>query len=323
MNKVLLPFLAFVAVMLIMLLLYGVWVYVFDRSNQARKKQRLQTIHNAVQPGGHNLDSVQASRQERALETWLRSRSRTFELLENLARQAHSPISAGRLVGIMLAFFTVVVVLGLLRQANPLLMLVLAVAIAGTPVLWLRRKASRRRQAFGDKLPEAIDYISRALRAGHSLSTAIGMLGKEFPDPIGHEFKAVSDEILFSIPFKDAMGQLADRVQSNDLNFFVISLMIQHETGGNLTELLDGLAKTMRERVKLRGKIRTLSSEGRVSALILGGMPFVLTGILLFINPVYISTLWTTPQGQNLISIGGGLMVVGFLLLNRIIQIKV
>ena len=158
---------------------------------------------------------------------------------------------------------------------------------------------------------------------GHSLTSAIGMVGKEFPDPLGHEFKIVFDEISFGIPFKEAIDRLADRVQSYDLNFFVISLKIQHETGGNLTELLDGLANTLRERIKLRGKIRTLSSEGRSSAQVLGSMPFVLAGILGLINPGYISLLWTTPQGQKLVLIGGGLMSVGFFLLNRIIKIKV
>ena len=221
------------------------------------------------------------------------------------------------------ALFTVVVVLGILRQTNPLLLLVLAVAIASTPVLWLSLQSNKRRQAFGDKLPETLDYISRAMRAGHSLTSAIGMVGKEFPDPIGHEFKTVFDEIAFGIPFKDTISHLAARVQSYDLNFFVIALMIQHETGGNLAELLDGLASTMRERIKLRGKIRTLSSEGRASAWVLGSMPFSLAGILGLINPGYISVLFTTPQGHNLILIGAGLLAVGFSMLNRIIHIKV
>ena len=323
MSTLLFPLFAFVAVMLTMLLVYGVWFYFFDRRNQARKKQRLQAIHNAIHFGGQSLGSSQTNLHDSELETWLRSHSRIFEQLEILVQQAHSPLTTGRLIGLMLALFTVALMLGLLRHTNPLLLLMLAVAIASTPVLWLSRQANKRRQVFGDRLPEAIDYITRALRAGHSLSSAIGMLGKEFPEPIGHEFKTVSDEIVFGIPFKDAIGQLADRVQSNDLNFFVISLMIHRETGGNLTELLDGLAKTMRERVKLRGKIRTLSSEGRASALILSSMPFVFAGIISLINPGYISVLWTTPQGQTLVLIGCGLMAVGFFVLNSIVQIKV
>ena len=318
MTTLLLPFFAFVAVMLVLLLLYSVWFHFFDRRNKAKKK-RLQAIQNTVHSGGQSLSSTQDS----TLETWLRVRFRTFEQLEKLVQRAHSPLTAWRLMGLILALFTVVVVLGLLRQTNPLLLLVLAVAIASTPVLWLSRQSNKRRQAFGNKLPETLDYISRAMRAGHSLTSAIGMVGKEFPDPLGHEFKIVFDEISFGIPFKEAIDRLADRVQSYDLNFFVISLKIQHETGGNLTELLDGLANTLRERIKLRGKIRTLSSEGRSSAQVLGSMPFVLAGILGLINPGYISLLWTTPQGQKLVLIGGGLMSVGFFLLNRIIKIKV
>ncbi|MEI8032679.1 MAG: type II secretion system F family protein [Chlorobiaceae bacterium] len=319
MNTFLIPFLAFVAVMLIMLVVYLVWIRFFDRGTKA-KKQRLQTIQSAVHWSGQNLKSTL---QEGALEAWLRARSGTFQQLENLVRRAHSPLTAWRFMAIMLALFTTVLMLGLLRQINILLLCVIDLAISSTPLVWLSLQANRRRQAFEDKLPETLDYISRAMRAGHSLTSAIGMVGKEFSGPVGHEFKTVFDEISFGIPFKEAIGQLSDRVQSNDLNFFVISLMIQHETGGNLTELLDGLSKTMRERVKLRGKIRTVSSEGRASAWVLGSIPFVLAGILTIINPDYISLLWMTPKGQTLMLIASGLMAVGFFLLKNIIQIKV
>ena len=304
--------------MLILLLAYVVWGNFFDRRNKIKKK-RLLAIHNAVHPGKQSLGSLQDS----AFETSLRLRFKAFEQLETLVQRAHSQLSAVRIMGLMFALCIVVLVFGLLLKINFLLLLVLAIAIGRMPVLWLSRKANKRRKAFEDKLPETLDYISRAMRAGHSLTSAIGMVGKEFADPIGQEFKTVFDEISFGISFKEAIGQLADRVQSNDINFFVISLMIQHETGGNLTELLDGLAKTVRERVKLRGKMRTLAAEGRASAWVLGSIPFALGGILSLISPGYMSVLWTTPQGQTLILIAAGLMAVGFFLLNRIVQIKV
>jgi len=323
MTTFLIPLFVFVAVILIILLGYGVWSRFFSGLNKA-KKERLQAIHDAVHHGGQSLSIAQTPLGNSTLETWLRSRSRTFEKLENLIRRANSKLTAGRLMGLMLTLFTLILVTGLvLSQTNPLLLLVLAVAITGTPVLWLLRQANQRRKAFEDKLPEVLDHLSRALRAGQSLTSAMGSVAREFPDPIGTEFKTVFDEISFGISFKDAIGQLAERVQSNDLNFFVISLMIQHETGGNLTELLDGLAKTIRERFKLRGKIRTLSSEGRISALVLGSMPFALIGILMLINPGYISLLWTTPQGRTLLLIAGGLMSVGFFVLNQMTRIKV
>lgn len=321
MTTFLIPFLAFMAVMLIMLPGYMIWSRFMDPRNKA-KKQRLVDIHNAVHWGG-SPGIAQTALRDSALETWLRSRSKTFERFEGLVQHANSPLTAVLLLALMLALFMAVIVSGLLYRANPLILPLLAAAIAGTPVLWLYRQASQRRNAFEKKFPEALDYISRAMRAGHSLTSAIDMVGKEFAAPIGSEFRTVSDETAFGIPFKDAIGRLADRVNSNDLNIFVISLMIQHETGGNLTELLDGLAKTIRERIKLRGKIRTLSSEGRLSAWVLGSMPFAFAGILMLINPGYISLLWTTPRGQTLVLVGGGLMTAGIFLLSRVTQIKV
>ncbi|NTU49618.1 MAG: type II secretion system F family protein [Desulfobulbaceae bacterium] len=312
------PFFAFLVVMVIMLLGYSMWAFFFDPRNKA-KKQRLEVIQNTI----HSVEQSISSTTESEIESWLSSRSGTFRKLQNLVERAHSPLKAGRFMVIMLILFAVVFVLGLLRQTNPILILALAAAISSTPLLWLSRQSNQRRLAFESKLPEMLDFISRALRAGHSLTSALCEVGKEFTDPIGPELKTVSDEMAFGIPFKDAIGRLADRVQSKDLSFFVTSLVIQHETGGNLAELLDGLAETMRERFKLRGKIRTLSAEGRASAFVLGGMPFAFASILTLINPGYISILWTTPQGQTLLLICGGLMAAGIFVLNSIIQIKV
>jgi tight adherence protein B len=151
----------------------------------------------------------------------------------------------------------------------------------------------------------------------------MGMAANELADPIGTEFGIVFDEIGFGIPFDESMTAMTHRVGSPDLDFLVIALLIQRETGGNLTELLDSLAKTVRERIKLKGKVRTLSSEGRFSAILLGSLPFVLGAVLSLLNPGYMSALWETPQGHNLMQIGAVLLVVGFIVLQRIIRIKV
>ena len=322
MSTVLISSGVFVAVVLVTTLLYWIWSNVFSSRGKA-KKERLQAIHATIHARDHRLDSALSYRTENELETWLRSRSRTFARLESLVNRSRSPITAGHLTGIMLALFIVALVFGFLRQFNIWLLFAQAIAIAIAPLLWLSRQAGKRGQAFGKKLPDALNYISRALRASHSLNMAISMVGREFPDPIGTEFKTVADKISFGIPFKDAISQLSESIQSKDINFFVVSILIQHETGGNLTELLDGLANTMRERIKLRGKIRTLSSEGRASAWILGSLPFVLAVILWIANPDYISLLWKTEQGQNLMVIGFILLFAGLVALNRLVKIKV
>lgn len=194
---------------------------------------------------------------------------------------------------------------------------------AAAPVLWLQRVASQRRVRFESQLPEALDFMTRALRSGFGLTVALGMVGDEFPAPIGVEFKQGFDQISIGMSFDDAMADMADRLQSSDLNFLVIALVIHRQTGGNLTELLTSLAHTVRERIKLKGKVRVLASEGRLSGLLIGALPFLLAAILSMVNPGYMSSLWLTPAGQTLVGAGLILMAVGGLWMWKIVQIRV
>jgi tight adherence protein B len=203
----------------------------------------------------------------------------------------------------------------------------LALVVAGLPFalpsLWLMHREKKRRQRFEDQLPEALDFMTRALRAGHGLSVAIGMVGDELPDPIGPEFKVTFDNINIGVPFGDAMAGMAERIHSSDLNFLVIALMIQRKTGGNLTEMLGTLAKTVRERIKLKGKVRVLASEGKLSGVMIGSLPFVLGCVLSVINPEYMSTLWTTETGRTLMMSCLVMIGIGALWMRQIVQIKV
>lgn len=199
----------------------------------------------------------------------------------------------------------------------------IALICAVLPWWHLSGKAKKRRLKFEDQLPEALDFISRSLRAGHGLAASIGMAGDELEAPIGTELKITFDEINFGIPFKDAMANLMARVDSPDLNFFTVAVVIQRETGGNLTELLANLSKLIRERIKLKGKVRVLASEGKFSGVLLGALPFVLSALLTSINPDYMSMLWSTPEGNNLIVAGLVMMTLGAFFMHRIVQIKV
>ena len=191
------------------------------------------------------------------------------------------------------------------------------------PWIYLMHLEKKRRLRFEDQLPEALDFMTRALRAGHGLSVAIGMVGDELPEPIGPEFKTVFEHIKLGMTFGDAMAQMADRINSSDLNFLVIALMIQRKTGGNLTELLTTLSLTVRERIKLKGKIRILASEGKLSGIMIGSLPFALGSILSVLNPIYMSTLWTTKSGQTLMLVNLVMIFLGALWMWKIVQIKV
>jgi tight adherence protein B len=305
------------------LVLLGAFIWLDRYSPQAKAKtQRLQDIETylAGQAGRSRRNQHQGLL---AVDKWLREHVPPYNRLDDLLARANSQHSPLQIVGLCLAVALAAFVLAGVAGAGFLLALLLGAVFSATPILYLLRAGLVRRGKFENKLPEALDFLTRALRAGHSITVAMGMAANELADPIGTEFGIVFDEIGFGIPFDESMTAMTHRVGSPDLDFLVIALLIQRETGGNLTELLDSLAKTVRERIKLKGKVRTLSSEGRFSAILLGSLPFVLGAVLSLLNPGYMSALWETPQGHNLMQIGAVLLVVGFIVLQRIIRIKV
>jgi tight adherence protein B len=200
---------------------------------------------------------------------------------------------------------------------------IVAATVAIIPFFFLVRKKKRRMAKLLRQLPETMELIARALRAGHSFSTGMKLAADEFDDPIGTEFSEVLDEINFGISVTDALKNLANRLECPDLKYFVVSVILQRETGGNLAEIMDSIAYLIRERFKLQGKIRVLSAEGKISALVLCLLPFVVVIVLHFINPKYIETLLIDPVGRILASVALCLMVAGVFVMRRIIDITV
>jgi tight adherence protein B len=305
------------------LALLGIWIWLKRFSSQAKAKtQRLNDllVFRTGQP--KDQSSTRTSIQV-LLEKWLRTHTRVYNKLGHLIIQAHVQRTPMQLLASCLGIWVTSIVIGIFLNVAIGLVILLSSGLACLPVLRLIHTAKRRRRQFETKLPEALDFMARALRAGHSITVSIGMAGDELADPIRTEFKTVFDEIGFGISFEEAMTEMAQRIQSSDLDFLVTALLIQRETGGNLTELLDGLAKTVRDRIKLQGKVKTLSSEGRLSAILLGTLPFILGGVLSFLNPQYMSVLWSTPKGQSMLMTGALLLLLGFISLSRIVRIKV
>ena len=181
----------------------------------------------------------------------------------------------------------------------------------------------KRLTTFEQQLPDALDLMGRALRAGHAFSGAMKMVGDEMPEPVAGEFRTTFDELNYGISLQDALQNLATRVPSDDLRYFVIAVLIQRETGGNLTELLDNISALIRARLKLMGTIRVLSAEGRLSATILCILPFVVAVVIYLLNPKFIATLWTDPFGVRLLVAGAIGLVIGIIWTQRIIRIRV
>ncbi|OHV86118.1 type II secretion system F family protein [Mesorhizobium sp. ORS 3428] len=200
---------------------------------------------------------------------------------------AASFVLAGLMLALLLWFF--------LRVAAPVAFIIFLVVGFALPLVVLRRARNRRIQNFARQLPDALDMIVRSLRAGHPASVAVGLVAREMPDPLGTEFGIVADEITFGLSMEQAVRKLSERVGFEGLHLLTVSLSIQSKTGGNLTEILANLSSVLRERQKLRLKIRALSAEGRASAWIISLFPVVMFLLLQLIAPSYYGKIWGSP----------------------------
>jgi tight adherence protein B len=210
-----------------------------------------------------------------------------------------------------------------LLARNPALALALAAAAAALPYLTLRSKKNQRMVRFEKQLPDGLGLIARALRAGHAFTSGMKLAAEEFVDPLGPEFAETLDEINFGVSVADALKNLSVRVDCPDLKFFVVSVILQRETGGNLSEIIEGLAHLMRERFRFRGKVRTLSAEGRLTGKILVAIPILMFVAMYLLNPDYAGQLVHDPAGRMMAAVAVGLMVVGGLVIKRILKLDV
>ncbi len=207
---------------------------------------------------------------------------------------------------------------------QPMVAGAIAAAAAGAaPFMVVSYKRSKRLAKIERQLPDALDLITRALRAGHAFASALKMAGEELAEPIASEFALVHDETNFGVSLEQALTHLSERVPISDLRYFVVAVLIQRDSGGNLTEILSNLSRLIRERLKLLAKVRVLSSEGRMSAWILGLLPFFLAGVMNLVNPAFMSPLWTDPIGITILKYTLSLMLIGVVLMRRIIKIRI
>jgi len=214
----------------------------------------------------------------------------------------------------------------LLLQMRPVPMLaqaVIGLMFLCVPYVLVLRARTARLIKIEEQLPEAADFLARAMRAGHSFTNVLQMVGTELPEPLSGEFRTAHEEINYGVPLNEALYNLAERIPLTDLRYLVIAVVIQRESGGNLAEILGNISHIIRERLKLLGKVRVLSAEGRMSAWILGLMPFCAMAFMTMMNPRYTSILWTDPTGIKMLCYGFGMILIGVLWIRRLIHIRV
>ena len=207
-----------------------------------------------------------------------------------------------------------------LRFQIPVLIGVAAGVIPFGFVAWKRNKRLRK---FEEHFPEALDLLGRAVRAGHAFTTGLEMIAKDSPEPIAGEFRTTFEEQNFGLPLRDAMLNLAERVPLVDVRFFITALLIQKETGGNLAEILDGLAHVIRDRFRIYRDVHTRTAQGRLTAVILIALPIVMFLVLRVVNRDYVQILFDDPLGPTILAVTAGMQIVGSIILWKIINIEV
>jgi tight adherence protein B len=321
-HLILLGVLIFGAVMLLVWGIYSAW----NNSRGPEAGRVARRLRNALGDSGSELAvSITKERvlsQDAGLQRLLLAIPGIMRL-DRLLLQAGRTMSTAQLCALMLGCSLIGLVL---LSAVKLLWwarLVLAALCATLPLFEALRARKKRITRIELLLPDALDMMSRAMRAGHAFPTALKMVGEEIPDPLGAEFRTVFDEVNFGVSMPDALMNLAGRVPSTDLRYFVIAVLIQRETGGNLTDLLGSISAIIRDRLKLLGQVKVMSAEGRMSAWVLGGLPFAVGGFTALTNPGSLDILFSDPTGQQMLIGSFSLMLVGMFAIRRITHIHV
>jgi len=207
----------------------------------------------------------------------------------------------------------------LLRAGLPLAML-LGVAAAAVPFLFVRYKANKRLERFEELFPEALSLIVRALRAGHAFTTGLAMAAEDMEDPVGPEFKRLYDQQNFGMPLEDALRNFAERIPLLDVKFFVTAVLTQRQAGGNLAEVLENLISVVRDRFKVKRQIRVVTAHARITGTVLMVLPIVAALLMLLIAPAHMKVLWTDPAGLRLLYLGIVMQILGMIAIRRIVK---
>ncbi len=278
-------------------------------------KQGISTGHTTIE---HYL-KVSPDNKLRWLDSVLRQ-YRIVRKMEKKIAQANSTMS----VSLLLLCSTGLMILGFVSAYLCIsiyaIQILAAFALGYIPFAVILFKSARRLTAFNVALPDAIDMMGRAMRAGHSMAASINTVSEQSAEPVKSEFYEAFKQQNFGLPLRDALCQMLERVPSQDLKVLVTGILVQNETGGNLTEILDRTAAVIRERIRIQGEIRTHTAQGRMTGWILCSLPVVMLILINIINPGYSNILMNTPIGHFLICIGLGLLITGAMIIRYIIN---
>jgi tight adherence protein B len=296
----------------------------------SEKTKRTLTVLNSVLAAAHSgsSDPIVDIRKSELLSgtPWINRWLMTIEIaprLRSLLYEANVKWTAGGLVLMSATCVVFTASLIYLRTGTVIFALIIGLFMGAMPIVYVAYRRRQRFDKFERGMPEALDLMVSALRAGHSLVAALNLVANESPDPIGGEFRICFDEQNYGLELRTAMSNLLTRVPLQDLRIVVTAILIQKESGGNLAEVLDKTAYVIRERYRLKRQVRVYSAQGRLTGWILSLLPVVLGIALYLVNPGSMSLLWKRPIGIKLLYTSAGLTVVGGLIIQKIVNIDV
>jgi len=310
---------AFIAMVLLLEGLYLLW----NTYKSPEAKQIERRLHALATDGTGNAEtSILKQRLQRQAPALQRLFAHLPQLrrVDRVIEQSGLQFTVTRLIALALVVGLAAYLLALALHLSLLPTLALTVGVA---FFYVQRRRLARIHKLDRQLPDALDLISRALRAGHSFATGLQLVGEEMSDPIAGEFRLAHEEVNFGVSLQQALLNLAERVPSTDLRYFVIAVLIQRDSGGNLTEVLGNLSTLIRDRFKLLEKVRVLAAEGKLSAWILAVLPFAVALVINVFNPGFMRLLWTDPLGLQMLNGALVLMVLGVIWMRQIIRIHV
>ncbi len=306
--------------------LFLIWMATGTDANQELVRRRMEAVWKAERRGEVSL-GLQLVRDEmlstvplfnRILMQWSWSTR-----LQNLLSQAGMKAKPGKIILLSAVFgLSAYLVTGHFFPRFPL-GLIAAIFAGAIPLVVVAWKRRRRLRKFEENFPQALDLLGRAVRAGHAFTTGLEMIAKESAEPLASEFRSTFEEQNFGLPLRDALLNMAERVPLIDVRFFVTSLLIQKETGGNLAEILDGLARVIRDRFRIYRDVRVRTAQGRLTAGILIALPPFMMSVLGIINPHYIGVLFSDPVGPEVLAVAATLQVIGSTIIWKIIHFEV
>jgi tight adherence protein B len=312
------PLLVFLAVSVVI----GALAFMM-RDTAPKTASRLDTLVGKRRRDDPGADILRKSAFESDRKSLLELLTPRFMSLRKMFEQADCHIKPSTLTTIGLLLAVVGVTASWLARVPWYLTPLAGLLMFVIPLGWVWWKRRNRLANFASQLPDALELVARALRAGHSLAAGMHVVAEEMPAPISEEFGRVYEEQNLGIPIEESLFSMCDRVPNLDLRFFVTSVAIQRQTGGDLAEILDKIGYVIRERYRILGQVKALTGEGRLSGIVLIALPFFLFLVMLHIQPHYVSLLWTDPRGIKMSIFGLIMQVLGALVIRKIVNIKV